>query len=202
MTSARRTQAERHAETHDALLAAAVTELATRGAHNVTQVELSARAGVTKGAYNHHFTSQQRLYEETFKRCAAVISERTRAAWESPGTPPERVRAAVRALWRLRREGAEEVVALAEITGFAARDDALRALASDHLQATLFDLAARLIEAMGAFGFRPKLSPDVVARVILGALDGMALHAVYVADASDDELARALETVVFGLFEA
>ncbi len=53
--SRRRTQAERLANTRRALIQAAIIEITERGYANATGTLICTRAGLTRGALNHHF---------------------------------------------------------------------------------------------------------------------------------------------------
>lgn len=57
----RRTQAERSAATRERLLAATVECLHELGYHNTTTYSVEQRAGVTRGALLHHFSSKSAL---------------------------------------------------------------------------------------------------------------------------------------------
>jgi AcrR family transcriptional regulator len=57
----RRTQEERSAETRARLIEAALDLLVERGYATVTETEIAKRAGVTRGALNHHFPSKDDL---------------------------------------------------------------------------------------------------------------------------------------------
>lgn len=62
----RRTQAERHRATHDALLAAGRRLFAERGVAAVSTEELVVEAGVSRGALYHHFRDKNDLFRAVF----------------------------------------------------------------------------------------------------------------------------------------
>jgi len=62
----RRSQAERHRATHDALLAAGRRLFAERGVGAVSAEELVAEAGVTRGAMYHHFRDKNDLFRAVY----------------------------------------------------------------------------------------------------------------------------------------
>jgi len=59
----RKTQAERHAETHRKILDATIACIDELGFHNTTIQNVSVLAGVTVGGVQHHFSSKQKLLE-------------------------------------------------------------------------------------------------------------------------------------------
>ena len=58
----RKTQAQRRAQTHAALLEAAREVFAERGFHSTTGTEVAKRAGVTTGALYFHFADKNELF--------------------------------------------------------------------------------------------------------------------------------------------
>ena len=59
----RKTQAERHAETHRKIIDATIACIDELGFHNTTIQNVAARAGVTVGGVQHHFNSKSQLLE-------------------------------------------------------------------------------------------------------------------------------------------
>ena len=59
----RKTQAERHAETHRKILDATIACIDELGFHNTTIQNVSLLAGITVGGVQHHFTSKSKLLE-------------------------------------------------------------------------------------------------------------------------------------------
>jgi AcrR family transcriptional regulator len=78
----RRTQAERTAATRAALADAATELLVERGWAAVTAVEVCNRAGVTRGAFHHHYASLPELLADSLRRLYATLgpNEVARAA--------------------------------------------------------------------------------------------------------------------------
>jgi AcrR family transcriptional regulator len=63
----RKTQAERHAETHRKILDATIVCIDDLGFHNTTIQNVSVLAGITVGGVQHHFSSKARLLEGVLK---------------------------------------------------------------------------------------------------------------------------------------
>jgi AcrR family transcriptional regulator len=72
----RRTQAERTATTRGALADAAIEVLVERGWAAVTVIEVCTRAGVTRGAFHHHYGSLPELLADALRRLYALGLER------------------------------------------------------------------------------------------------------------------------------
>lgn len=71
--STRRTQAERTATTRGALADAAVEVLIERGWAAVTAIEVCQRAGVTRGAFHHHYDRLPSLLADALRRLYATF---------------------------------------------------------------------------------------------------------------------------------
>jgi AcrR family transcriptional regulator len=71
--STRRTQADRTAATRAALADAATEVLVERGWAAVTAIEVCNRAGVTRGAFHHHYDSLPQLLADSLRRLYATF---------------------------------------------------------------------------------------------------------------------------------
>jgi AcrR family transcriptional regulator len=98
VTTIRRTQTERSATTRSLLISAAVDSLVERGWAATTAVEVCARAGVTRGAFNHHFSSRpvllagalQSIYDQMAIRSGPApsdLAELLQFTWRAISSP-------------------------------------------------------------------------------------------------------------------
>ena len=69
----RRTQADRSAATRAALADAAIDVLLEQGWAAVTAVEVCKRAGVTRGAFHHHYESLPSLLADALRRAYSTV---------------------------------------------------------------------------------------------------------------------------------
>jgi AcrR family transcriptional regulator len=76
MKDTRRTQAERAAETREALIAAARPLFAEHGFAEVALETIVRAAGVTRGALYHHFADKTELFAAVFERVEAEVATR------------------------------------------------------------------------------------------------------------------------------
>jgi AcrR family transcriptional regulator len=76
MSSSRRTQAERSAETREALITAARPLFATHGYADVALETIVRAAGVTRGALYHHFADKTELFAAVFERVEGEVAAR------------------------------------------------------------------------------------------------------------------------------
>lgn len=77
------------------LLAVATRLFAEHGYENTSVQEIVTAAGVTKGAMYHYFAAKDDLLYEIYHRLLALQTERLERLASGPGTPEERLRAAL-----------------------------------------------------------------------------------------------------------
>jgi AcrR family transcriptional regulator len=90
--SRRRTQAERSASTRAALIAAARALFAERGFAGAGREEIVRRAGVTRGALQHHFGDKEGLFRAVFEAVEADVMRDVGAAAMGSTDPLEQLR--------------------------------------------------------------------------------------------------------------
>jgi AcrR family transcriptional regulator len=76
MNAVRRTQAERAAETRDALIAAARPLFAAQGFADAALETIVRGAGVTRGALYHHFADKTELFAAVFEQVEGEVAAR------------------------------------------------------------------------------------------------------------------------------
>jgi AcrR family transcriptional regulator len=76
MDATRRTQAERAAETREALIEAARPLFAAQGFAEVALESIVRAAGVTRGALYHHFADKTELFAAVFEKVEAEVATR------------------------------------------------------------------------------------------------------------------------------
>jgi AcrR family transcriptional regulator len=76
MSAVRRTQAERAAETRDALIAAARPLFAAQGFAEAALEAIVRAAGVTRGALYHHFADKTELFAAVFEQVEEEVAVR------------------------------------------------------------------------------------------------------------------------------
>jgi AcrR family transcriptional regulator len=96
---ARRTQAERSADTQRQLLEATLACLIDQGYARTTTAEIEARAGASRGARLHHYPTKAVLVSAAVEQLYAGIAERYDAAMKRVAPDADRFRAGFRLLW-------------------------------------------------------------------------------------------------------
>ncbi|WP_167768662.1 TetR/AcrR family transcriptional regulator [Nocardia sp. CS682] len=103
MSSAKRTQAQRRAETVDALLDATLASLIEVGYAGTSTRGVAERAGVSQGAQQYYFPSKAALVDAAISRLGEQLFVEFAAAPEPDATEREIAAAMLDGLWRLHR---------------------------------------------------------------------------------------------------
>ena len=98
-TRARRTQEERRAATRAALLDAALECLVEHGYEGTTTGRVCERAGVSRGAHQHHFGTRPALVAAALEELAMRRGEEIRRELASLPQGDERIELALDAIW-------------------------------------------------------------------------------------------------------
>lgn len=193
----RRTQAERRREMRERMVEATLDSLAANGYHGASLGDILGRAGVSRGAWAHHFANKKELValaaEEMLSRATARADEMADAVAGSD----DRLAALLESVWTHFYRGRHRDV-LFEV-GIACRTD-------DELRARLAPVFMNFMGAMGTawkvhFRPRPGAGQDLADVLTLTAymMRGMALQEIV---AGDDPVRNAdlrrLWAVMFG----
>jgi AcrR family transcriptional regulator len=187
---ARRTQADRSAATREALVGAARRLFAAHGFAEVSTDLIAAEAGVTRGALYHQFADKVALFEAVLDAVEGDIAARLagEAAAAGVSDPIAGLRQAMRVWLDICAEPETRRVALIDgpsVVGWAR----WREVCQRHVFGLVEAVLGQGME-MGRIRRQP-VRP--LAHVLMGASDEAAL---YVAEAADQERARAEMTEV------
>ena len=192
---------DRSRATRERLLEAAVTSLAESGWSRTTVATVAGRAGVSRGAAQHHFPTRGDLVTAAIEHMAQARLAEIRAAIQSVPSGPARVRLALDHLVRL-YTGPLFTAAL-HVWTEAAVDPGLRARViplEQHLAREAYRLAVTLLQVDGD---DPAVRPVVAATLDLARGLGLAdvltddgARRTRVLDAWAEQLAGALGVAV------
>jgi AcrR family transcriptional regulator len=187
--TARRTQAERRAESRGRLIDAAIELLGTRGYAGTSLAEIGALAGLSRGLVNHHFGTKEACME------AVVVTIRNRVGAQ---------------LEDLGGTGLDVIDAVLDIyfAGVVSHPTSARAMytvlseamtASPGLLNAVKEtnallrhaIAGRVREEIESASLTPAISPDVIAVMVEGMLRGVTLQ--WLADPQDVDLEAAAD---------
>ena len=186
------------------VLDAAIRALASAGYARTSIGDIAAAAGMSKGAVHYHFDSKDDLIAQVLVRCAEVMRERVRAAWDAAGEPQEKVSRALREMRAARAQTSPELRVLADLMAQGIYDPALRKALSAMFEANREEVRAHLEQSFRELGITPRVPVHVMPRLVIGILDGLALHDFFDPMSSDDEevVQSALEAIALSLIQA
>jgi AcrR family transcriptional regulator len=169
----RRTQAERRTATRSALVRATVDCLVELGYARTTTQEVQSRAGVSRGALTHHFTTKADLVLAAADHLYAEFSESVRkAAAALPDDPAPRIRLGIELIWE--RFDGPLFVASMELWTAARTDPELRAALLPHERRLGVQLRGLSVEVFGEQVARHPAA-EAVYQVLLTSMRGQAL---------------------------
>ncbi|GAA2687141.1 MULTISPECIES: TetR family transcriptional regulator [Actinosynnema] len=184
------------------LLSAALSAFAEHGYATSTLADISARAGLTRGAAYHHFTNKADLYATAVGERWAEIGESLWKPLRAVGEPVERVRAFLIGL-HFSLEHDERFRQLLEVIGRNDRlpDDAGFDVKRGALD-QLLELCTALFEQAEAEGrLRAEVTPEGAAAVLVAhVLGAVTMHGFGAARAVRLVLGPAGDTLVEALF--
>lgn len=178
---ARRSQANRRADSRALILDAAVDVLVERGYHGTTTVAIQERAGITRGRLLHHFPSRDAVLVAAAHHLASeriLEMERWFARTDDPDPGgAARIDSAIKHLWNTFRQ--PYFWAAMELWSAARTDEALR----EEIAAAERRLG-RAIQSVVATMFGPVHSShpqfDIVRDVLFTSMRGVALTYTFV----------------------
>ncbi len=182
---------------------AAKRVIARQGYAQTSLKDIAAEAGMSKGAIHYHFPTKEVLVAKVLEAATDAVAERTLSAWQRGGADPmSALRAAVRELWEVRATGSDEVHVISNLLAQSLHDEALRPQLAAYYQLAATQTSHHLVTALAAYGLQPRVSPELIPRLLLGLLDGLVLQVFVEPDAIDaDELVKAVELIAGALFE-
>jgi AcrR family transcriptional regulator len=200
---ARKVAYKKSEESRRQVLDAAIAVLAKKGITGTSIQDIADSAGLSKGAVHYHFESKDELLERVLDRCCEVVEARVRAAFLEPGMPLERVQRALAEMWRVRRDGVRELRVLSELHLLARQNRRIRTACREALQRARRQIIEIGLTELVAMGLKPKVSVEVIPRLLLATLDGLSLHNEIdpVTKEEESQVLQALEATAMGLFE-
>jgi AcrR family transcriptional regulator len=169
------TTQQRSEETRSRILEAALGCFAERGYDATSVAEICQRAGVSKGAFYHHFASKQALFVALLDQWLAALDGQL-AGLRSPAVPAlQSLQAMVTLLQQVFRDASGRLPMFLEFWRQAARDETIWQATTAPFQ-RYHALLAGIIRAGIAEGSLRPCDPASAARVMVSMAVGMVLQ--------------------------
>ena len=194
--------AEGSGDRRDAILAAAVRVLARDGIAQASTRRIAAEAGINQATLLYHVGSKDELFLAVLQEMMRLTREIALAAEPIGRDLHDAIRRSVTAFWQHVEEAPELQVLQYELTLYALRNPGAAWLAREQYSGYAEVVEGLLRAACDEAGVACALPFDVVARFIVGGLDGLILQ--FVADRDAARARRdldALITATIGLVE-
>ncbi len=164
-------------ETRNRILQAAEECFARRGYDATGVAEICQRAGLSKGAFYHHFSSKQALFLELLNRWLGTLDEQLEAISAGATDAPERLTRMAEVTRRAFVDARGRLALFLEFWNQAQHDPAVwKATIAPYRRYREF--FAHLVAAGVADGTLRQVDPDMAARVIVSFAVGLLLQGV------------------------
>ena len=186
--TARRTRAEKKAETRARLLDAAAHVFARRGMQGASIDEVAEQAGFTKGAFYANFESKEELFLAMLDDRFAKHVEEIDRVLASDAEPEDQARAGAANFIDLITSNPEWERLFYEFSAYATRNETFRrelAARRRHLQERMAELYRGRAEELGV---EPPFPFEDIARMTFAMADGIALQKLLDPDSVSDDL--------------
>ncbi len=196
------TSQQRSEVTRSRLLAAALTCFSEQGYDATGVAQICQQAGVSKGAFYHHFASKQALFVALLDQWLEALDGQAAGLRMPAATAPQSLQAMVALLQQVFRDASGRLPMFLEFWRQAARDELI-------WQATMAPfrryhaLLTGIVRAGIAEGSLRPCDPDSVARAIVSMAVGMVLQSALDPAGSDwQQSAQAgMDMLLHGLVE-
>lgn len=171
-------------QTRERILEAAEACFARNGYDATGVAEICQQAGVTKGAFYHHFPSKQTLFLELLERWLAVLDEQLAALRAEAENVPETFSMMAGMARHILEEGRGRLPMFLEFWRQAARDPAVwrRTIAPYRRYRAFF---TGLIESGIAEGTLRSIDPEAVAGVLVSLAVGLMMQGLMDPEGAD-----------------
>jgi AcrR family transcriptional regulator len=183
------------------IIDAAIRVLARQGYAKTSLLDIAKEAGMSKGALHYHYPTKEALIHAVLETACNVVQARTLQAWSPSDDPFEALRKSLRELWATRVERTDEALVVADLLALSLYDEALRPTLAE-----FYDLGAQQIrdyleQNLLSLGLQPRISLDILPRIVIGLLDGLVMQAFVDPHAlSPDQVVDAVQTIAISIF--
>jgi AcrR family transcriptional regulator len=180
---------------------AAIRVLARQGYAKTSLLDIAKEAGMSKGALHYHYPTKEALIHTVLETACNAVQARTMQAWSPSDNPFAALRKSLEELWATRAERSDEALVVADLLALSLSDESLRPKLAEFYELGAQQIRAYLEENLMSLGLEPRISPDILPRIVIGLLDGLVMQAFVDPDAlSPDEVVDAVQTIAISIF--
>jgi len=184
------------------IVQAGIRVLARQGYARTSLMDIAREAGMSKGAVHYHFPTKDALIHVVLETATDAVQKRTIEAWSLGDNPFASLRKSLETLWEVRAKRSDEALVVADLLAQALYVESLRPQLADFYRLAAAQIREYLEANLVSLGIRPKVSMDILPRLVIGLLDGLVMQAFVEPEAlKPEEVVAAIETLAMGLFE-
>jgi len=178
------------AERRQQLVDAAIAVMTREGVNKATTRAIVAEAGTSLSVFHYCFDSKQSLLEAVIKTIVGKTVSLAEATIAPGSDQLDTIRNAFMAYWSHVKAHPEEHLLTYEVTQYCLRQPEF-----EHVAKHQYDLyAANFLALLDAFGLRPTVSNETLARYLAVMTDGITLD--WLARRDDESAMAVIDTVV------
>jgi AcrR family transcriptional regulator len=183
------------------IIDAAIRVLARQGYAKTSLLEIAKEAGMSKGALHYHYPTKEALIHTVLETACNAVQARTMQAWSPSDNPFAALRKSLEELWATRAERSDEALVVADLLALSLSDESLRPRLAEFYDLGAQQIRAYLEQNLISLGLEPRISLEILPRIVIGLLDGLVMQAFVDPDAlSPDEVVDAVQTIAISIF--
>ena len=183
------------------IIDAAIRVLARQGYANTSLLEIAKEAGMSKGALHYHYPTKEALIHTVLETACNAVQARTMQAWSPSDNPFAALRKSLEELWATRAERSDEALVVADLLALSLSDESLRPRLAEFYDLGAEQIRVYLEQNLISLGLEPRISLEILPRIVIGLLDGLVMQAFVDPDAlSPDEVVDAVQTIAISIF--
>jgi len=183
------------------IIDAAIRVLARQGYAKTSLLEIAKEAGMSKGALHYHYPTKEALIHAVLETACNAVQTRTMQAWSPSDNPFAALRKSLEELWATRAERSDEALVVADLLALSLSDESLRPKLAEFYELGAEQIRAYLEQNLISLGLEPRISLEILPRIVIGLLDGLVMQAFVDPDAmSPDEVVDAVQTIAISIF--
>ena len=183
------------------IIDAAIRVLARQGYAKTSLLDIAKEAGMSKGALHYHYPTKEALIHTVLETACNAVQARTMQSWSPSDNPFAALRKSLEELWATRAERSDEALVVADLLALSLSDESLRPRLAEFYDLGAQQIRAYLEQNLMSLGLEPRISLEILPRIVIGLLDGLVMQAFVDPDAlSPDEVVDAVQTIAISIF--
>jgi len=183
------------------IIDAAIRVLARQGYAKTSLLDIAKEADMSKGALHYHYPTKEALIHKVLETACNAVQTRTMQAWSPSDNPFAALRKSLEELWATRAERSDEALVVADLLALSLSDESLRPKLAEFYELGAEQIRAYLEQNLISLGLEPRISLEILPRIVIGLLDGLVMQAFVDPDAlSPDEVVDAVQTIAISIF--